>query len=83
MGSEGITPPFLTSALDGGELSTSQSWRFILGAHFIGGYGGFRAGLVIMEKRKITCPYQRIESRLLGRPVLSLVAIPTELSRLP
>jgi hypothetical protein len=49
-GSEGIAPPFLTSALDGGEGSASRSGRFTLiervaGAHCIRGWVGPTAGL--------------------------------------
>jgi hypothetical protein len=47
-GSGGIAPPFLTSALDGGEWSASRSGRFITrerppplsGTHWIGGRVG-------------------------------------------
>jgi hypothetical protein len=44
---------------------------------------GPRAGLDIVEKRKISCSYRESEPILLGCSVCSLVAIPTELSRLP
>jgi hypothetical protein len=42
--SEGIAPPFLTSALDAGELSASSPYRFAPGEtissnHWIGGWG--------------------------------------------
>jgi hypothetical protein len=47
-GSGGIAPPFLTSALDGGEWSASR-----LGTHCIGGWVGPRAGLDAVKKRKI------------------------------
>jgi hypothetical protein len=49
--------------------------------HCMGGWVGPRAGLDVMEKRKNLLPSQGIESRLLGRPAHSIVAIPTELSR--
>jgi hypothetical protein len=49
-GSEGISPPFLTSALDGGEWSVSHPCRFTPeeganGTHFIGNRVNPRAGL--------------------------------------
>jgi hypothetical protein len=57
-GSGGIAPTFLTSALDGGEWSASNSYRFASGeralsTHSIGGWVGPRTGLGGMEKRKI------------------------------
>jgi hypothetical protein len=58
MGSGGIAPSFLTSALDGGELSVSRrplyprekSPRFALDMRL----GGPRAGLEAVEKRKLS-----------------------------
>jgi hypothetical protein len=52
----GIAPPFLTSALDGDELSASFFSRFtpvegVTGTHWIGGWVVPRAGLDVMEKR--------------------------------
>jgi hypothetical protein len=49
-GGGSITPPFLTSALDGGESSGSCPGCFVpgeraLGTHWIGGWVGPRAGL--------------------------------------
>jgi CDP-diglyceride synthetase len=41
-----------------------------------------RAGLDVLEKRKIPCPFPGIEPRLLGCPALSLVAVLTDLPRL-
>jgi hypothetical protein len=57
-GSGGIAPPFLTSALDGGEWSASSHCLFIPeerapGTHWIGGWVGPRAGLDAVETRKI------------------------------
>jgi hypothetical protein len=54
MGSGGIAPPFLTSALDGGEWSASRLGHFIPGerapgTHCIGGWVGPRAGLYAVE----------------------------------
>jgi hypothetical protein len=56
----GVAPPFLTSALDGGEWSASRPSRFTsgeraLGTRWLGGWVGPRAGLVSVEKRKTSC----------------------------
>jgi hypothetical protein len=58
MGSGGIAPLLLTSALDGGEWSASCPARFTpedgaAGTHWIGGWVGPSAGLDAVEKRKI------------------------------
>jgi hypothetical protein len=53
-GNGGIAPPFLTSALDGGEWSGGRSPEY----HWIGGWVGSRAGLDAAEKREISCPCQ-------------------------
>jgi hypothetical protein len=50
------------------------------GTHFIGGWVGPRVGLDVMKKGFLALP--GIEPRPLGSPARSLVAIPTELSRL-
>jgi hypothetical protein len=55
-GSRGIAPPFLTSALDGGEWSASLPCRLTAGegaldTHRIGGWMGPRAGLDAMGNR--------------------------------
>jgi hypothetical protein len=55
MGGGGTAPPFLTSALDGGEWSASCSRRFTSGeippgTHWIRGCVGPRAGLDAVEK---------------------------------
>jgi hypothetical protein len=66
---------FLTSALVGGELSTSRPGRFTpgeraQGTHRIGGWVDLRAGLDDVEKRKfLTLP--GLELRPLGRPARS------------
>jgi hypothetical protein len=57
-GSGGIAPPFLTSALDGGERSASLPGRFTFGegtsgTRWIGGWVGPRSGLDTAKKRKI------------------------------
>jgi hypothetical protein len=57
--SGGIAPLFLTSALDGGELSASLLCRFtseetVPGTHFIGGWVGPSADLNVIEKRTIS-----------------------------
>jgi hypothetical protein len=59
MGSGGNAPTFLTSALDGGEWSDSCLGRFIpkeraTGTHYIGDWVSRRAGLDVMEKRKVS-----------------------------
>jgi hypothetical protein len=48
-GSGGTAPPFLTSALDGGERSASRLCRFTFGVtapgtHWMGGWVGLRVG---------------------------------------
>jgi hypothetical protein len=57
-GSGGIAPPFLTSALDGGEWSASRPGHFTPGeiatdTHWIGGWVDRRVGLDAVENRKI------------------------------
>jgi hypothetical protein len=57
-GSGGTVPPFLTSALDGGEWSAPHPSRFIpgeraRGTHWIGGCMGPRVGLDAVEERRI------------------------------
>jgi hypothetical protein len=65
----------LTSALLGGEWSTSGPGRFspgkrALGIYWIGGWVGPRAGLEDIEKRKfLTLP--ELERRPLGHPARS------------
>jgi hypothetical protein len=68
MGSGGTAPPFLTSAPDGGDRSASRSGRSSCGRTaptklWVGFLVGPRTSLDVMEN---------------GRPVLSLVSIPTE-----
>jgi hypothetical protein len=66
---------FLTSALVGGEWSTSRPGRFTPGerapgAHWIGGWVDLRAGVDDLEKRKcLTLP--GLELRSLNRPARS------------
>jgi hypothetical protein len=72
-GSGGIAPPFLTSALDGGEWSASRPGRFtpkkkVTGGHWIGGWVGPRAVLDAVEKKKISCSCRE---RIPGRPARS------------
>jgi hypothetical protein len=74
-GSGGIAPPFLTSALDGGEWSASRPCHFTPGerapgTHCIGGWVGPRTGLDDVERRKILPP-PGLELRPLGRPARS------------
>jgi hypothetical protein len=57
MGSEGIAPAFLTSALDKDEWSASRPGRYTPGErapgiYWIGGWLDPRAGLNALEKRK-------------------------------
>jgi hypothetical protein len=64
-----MAPPFLTSSLDGGELSASRPGRFTPGerapdAHWIGGWVGHRAGLDTEDERKISFPQPEIESQI-------------------
>jgi hypothetical protein len=63
MGEWSIAPPFLTSALDGGEWSASRPRRFTpeetaLGTHCLGDWVGPTADMDVMERRKISFPYQ-------------------------
>jgi hypothetical protein len=58
-GSGGITPPFLTSALEVGEFSTSRQDCFTtreraLATYWVGGWVGFVASLDSVEKMKIS-----------------------------
>jgi hypothetical protein len=55
----------------------------VSGSHCIGGWMGPRAGLDVTEKKINLLPLTGIEPRPLGCLACSLVAIPTELSRLP
>jgi hypothetical protein len=75
MGSGCIDPLFLTSALVGGEWSTSRPGRFTPGerapgAHWIGGCVDLRAGLDDLENRKFLT-LTGLERRPLGRPARS------------
>jgi hypothetical protein len=47
-----MAPPFLTSALDGGEWSALRPGEIPPGTHWIGDWVGPRAGLDAVEKRK-------------------------------
>jgi hypothetical protein len=80
MGEWRFSSTILTSALDGGEWSASRSCRFTPSTNWIGGWVGPRAGLDATEKNKISCPCRETNP---SRPARSLVAIPTELSRMP
>jgi hypothetical protein len=69
-GSEGVDPPFLMSALDGGDLSASCPGRFTSRdraptTHWIGGWVNSWAGLDVVEQRKISFPYRELNP---GRP---------------
>jgi hypothetical protein len=74
---------FLTSALDGGELSASSYGSFTPGervpnTHCIGSWVGSRAGLDAVVKRKILA---HCRETIPGRPARSLAPILTELPR--
>jgi hypothetical protein len=63
-GGRGIPPPFLISALDGGEWSPSRTSRFTPRktapcAYYMGGWVGHKTGLDVMEKRIISCSYRK------------------------
>jgi hypothetical protein len=82
-GSGGTASPFLTAALDGGELSASCPGRFTPGetspdTRWIGGWVGPRADLDAVEKR-IILPLTEVE-HLPSSPWP--VAVPTEIFRL-
>jgi hypothetical protein len=64
MGGVGIAVPFFTSALDGGDWSVSCLGCFTTGTQWIGGWVDLRAGLDIVEKRKI----MPLPGFSLGRP---------------
>jgi hypothetical protein len=75
---------FLTSALDGGELSAGSPCCFTpgetaSGTHCIGGWMGPRNRLDVMEKRNLLF-LPGIKPQLLSHLAHSLVTIPTELS---
>jgi hypothetical protein len=77
-----MAPPFLTSALDGGEWLDSLPGPLYprINSHrvrFIGNWMGPEARLGVMEKSLLPLP--GIEPRFLDRPSRSLVAIPTDL----
>jgi hypothetical protein len=64
-GSGTVAPPFLTSALDGGEWSASRRGRFASGEtahgiHWIGGWKGRRADLDTVEQRRISLPCHKL-----------------------
>jgi hypothetical protein len=74
----------LTSALDRGDWSVLRLGRFTPrerapGTHWIGGWAGPGAVLNAVVKRKIPSPRRKSNP---DRPARSLVAIPTELSRI-
>jgi hypothetical protein len=68
-----LAPPFLTSALDGGEWSASQPGRLTLGeidrwTNWVRSRVGRRIGLDAMKKRKMSCPFRE---SIPGRPAHS------------
>jgi hypothetical protein len=71
MGSGGIAPPFLISALDGGEWSDSSPGRFTpgkraSGTQLIGGWVGPRAGPDAVKNRKVSFTCRESNSGCLG-----------------
>jgi hypothetical protein len=58
MESGGNIPPFLTSALDGGEWSASPRGETATGTHCIGGSADPKVCLDAMKTRRIDFPYQ-------------------------
>jgi hypothetical protein len=85
-GGGSIAPPFLTSALDGGKWRASCPWVFTPGERAlcnqcIGGLVDPRAGLDVIEKRKISflCPELNPESS--ATPVRNLLTI-TKIDRI-
>jgi hypothetical protein len=84
--SGGIAPPFLTSALDGGEWSASRPGRFTpreiaSGNHWTGGWVGPRADLEAVENRKIkiSCSCQGMSKDSVIRSVMHHYQNPSEL----
>jgi hypothetical protein len=71
-----IAPPFLTSALDGGEWSASRPGHFtpsgegVPGTHWLRGQVSPRTGIDYMEKRKVLPP-PGLDLRPIGRPALT------------
>jgi hypothetical protein len=78
LGNGGISTNYLTSALDGGELSASRRGSFTPkerahGTHWIGGWVGPRAGLDAVVNSKISSPCQNSKP---DYPAHSFSAIP-------
>jgi hypothetical protein len=76
LGSKGIAPRILTSALDGGEWSASRPGCFTPrergpSTHWIGGWVGPRAGLDAVVKRKVPSPRRESNPRT---PIVQLAA---------
>jgi hypothetical protein len=80
MGSGGIAPLFLTSALNGGMRSASRASALSLDEHpLYRRLGGIQSLSGLYGEEKIS-PLPGIEPRFLCRPVRSLVALSTQLS---
>jgi hypothetical protein len=76
--SGGITPPFLTSALDGGVRSASRFCRFTQGetapgTDCTGGGVGPRAGIHVTEKRNFSCPCREPSHDFSVQPLVSSI----------
>lgn len=74
-GSKGIAPPCLTSAVDGGEWSAWRLGHFtpterVHDTHWRGFLMGSKASLDAVEKRKVCCPFQKLN---VGHPAHSLL----------
>jgi hypothetical protein len=65
----------LNLTLDGGQWSASQTcsfapWEQIPSIYCIGGWVDLRASLDVMEKKKISCPRQKLNPQsLVAQPV--------------
>jgi hypothetical protein len=80
-GSGGISPPFLTSVLDGGEWWASRPCRSKPGerapdTHWIGGWVGPRVGLDAVGKRKILHCWEANPGRPARSPSLYRLSYP-------
>jgi hypothetical protein len=63
-GSARITPPFLTSALDGGKRAASLPGRFTSGTHSIWNWMGPRVGLTLWSREKFLAHTYKTETAI-------------------